>query len=88
MHGLWKTETRPSIRIVPGSTIAFADLPDRSIALDGYVLGPAIDASRRRVSLAHHGNCGRLATGAPGEQVRGAQGRGLAHPPPARGAAD
>jgi len=77
MHGRWKTETRPSIRIVPGSTIAFADLPDRSIALDGYVLGPAIDASRRRFSFDHHGNCVRLATGATCEQVRDALALGL-----------
>lgn len=45
-----------------GATISFADLPAHSVALDGYVQGPEIDAARRRFSFDHHAGCVRHAT--------------------------
>ena len=45
-----------------GATIPFDELPDRHVALDGYVQGPAIDAARRRYSFDHHAGCIRHAT--------------------------
>lgn len=50
------------IHIDRGATVAFAELPDHSVALDGYVQGPAIDAARRRFSFDHHAGCVRHAT--------------------------
>jgi len=58
-----------SIIIEPGKVIPFADLPPRSIALDGYVMGPAIDNAQQRYSFDHHGGCLRLATRATCAQV-------------------
>ena len=52
-----------------GTTVKFKDLPDNSIALDGYVQGPAIDAGRRRFSFDHHSECIRMVTAATCEQV-------------------
>lgn len=40
-----------------------------SIALDGFVQGPAIDTTGRRLSFDHHGGCLRLATSATCRQV-------------------
>ncbi len=45
-----------------GATIPFRDLPDRAIALDGYVQGPHIDQARARYSFDHHAGCVRHAT--------------------------
>ena len=50
------------VRISRGVTVAFAALAPHSIALDGYVQGPAIDAKHRRFSFDHHGDCVRHAT--------------------------
>ena len=43
-----------SVRILPGTTLAFDDLPPRSIALDGVVLGCRIDPLAYRFSFDHH----------------------------------
>jgi hypothetical protein len=55
-----------------GKIVPFAELPPKSIALDGYVQGPAIDAEGERLSFDHHANCIRHATRATCEQVRDA----------------
>lgn len=55
-----------------GKTLPFSRLPDRSVALDGYVLGPRIDAARERYSFDHHGGCVRHATRSTAEQVHDA----------------
>ncbi len=60
-----------------GVVRAFADLPDYSIALDGYVQGPAIDSARRCYSFDHHAGCVRHATRATCEQVLDALALGL-----------
>ncbi|MCE5247684.1 MAG: hypothetical protein ABFD84_13615 [Candidatus Polarisedimenticolia bacterium] len=44
-------------------------LPPRTIALDGAVAGPRIDAERERYSFDHHASCVRLATAATCRQV-------------------
>lgn len=46
-----------------------ADLPARSITLDGAVRGPAIDTANERYSFDHHDNCVRHATLSTCEQV-------------------
>ncbi|HNX20660.1 MAG TPA: hypothetical protein PKG80_10390, partial [Acidobacteriota bacterium] len=45
------------------------ELPPRTIALDGAVAGPRIDAERERYSFDHHASCVRLATAATCRQV-------------------
>ncbi len=60
------------IVIERGKTIAFEELPPRSVALDGYVLGPRIDAETERYSFDHHGDCVRHATRSTAEQVHDA----------------
>ncbi len=60
------------IVIERGRTVPFEALPPRSVALDGYVLGPCIDAERERYSFDHHGDCVRHATRATAEQVHDA----------------
>ncbi len=55
-----------------GRTVDFDALPDWSIAIDGYVQGPAIDNARHRYSFDHHRGCIRLITRASCEQVRDA----------------
>jgi hypothetical protein len=55
-----------------GKIVPLSDLPPRSIALDGYVQGPAIDADGERYSFDHHAGCVRHATRATAEQVRDA----------------
>ncbi|MDP3274229.1 MAG: hypothetical protein Q8Q09_03485 [Deltaproteobacteria bacterium] len=55
-----------------GRTVPFSALPPRSIALDGYVQGPAIDAEQERYSFDHHGGCVRHATRSTAEQVHDA----------------
>jgi hypothetical protein len=61
-----------------GKTVLFEDLPPRSVALDGYVLGPRIDAETERYSFDHHGDCVRHATRSTAEQVHDAIVLGLA----------
>lgn len=65
------------VRIDKGATIAFSALPDRHVALDGYVQGPAIDAARRRFSFDHHAGCVRHATLSTCEMVHDAISVGL-----------
>lgn len=46
-----------------------AELPCRSIALDGAVAGPLLDPVRQRYSFDHHAGCLRLVTSATCQQV-------------------
>ncbi|MBI5516145.1 MAG: hypothetical protein HY909_20340 [Deltaproteobacteria bacterium] len=55
-----------------GRTVPFQALPPSSIALDGYVQGPAIHAERESYSFDHHGRCVRHATRSTAEQVHDA----------------
>lgn len=55
--------------VIRGRTADFESLPPRSIALDGYVQGPAIDLEGQRFSFDHHANCLRLVTRATCQQV-------------------
>lgn len=55
----------------------FDELPARSIALDGAVQGPCIDAVRERYSFDHHAGCVRLLTSATCRQVFDAMLMGL-----------
>lgn len=57
------------IVIKRGETIPFEELPNNSLALDGYVQGPAIDVSGKRYSFDHHAGCLRLVTKATCAQV-------------------
>lgn len=52
-----------------GTTIDFHDLPPNSIALDGYVQGPAIDLNQNKFSFDHHVGCIRHVTAATCKQV-------------------
>lgn len=60
-----------------GKVELFEALPSCSIALDGYVQGPAIDVDRQRYSFDHHGDCIRLVTSATCVQVLDAIRMGL-----------
>src|SRR3989339_485822 len=62
--------TTLNISFSKGATVPFEKLPPISIALDGYVQGPAVDAVGRRFSFDHHAGSLRLATRATCEQVR------------------
>lgn len=57
------------IRVDRGKVAALADLPPRSIALDGYVQGPELDLENQRLSFDHHDRCLRLVTRATCQQV-------------------
>ncbi|MDX2129640.1 MAG: hypothetical protein SFU91_11465 [Chloroherpetonaceae bacterium] len=59
----------PKIIIERGRTIEFQELPNYSIALDGYVQGPWIDNKNNRYSFDHHDLCIRHATRSSCEQV-------------------
>jgi len=65
------------VLIERGRTIPFDSLPPRSVALDGYVLGPHIDPEHERYSFDHHGDCVRHATRSSAEQVHDALALGL-----------
>lgn len=60
-----------------GAVWSFDALPPKSIALDGFVQGPQIDAKQQRYSFDHHGGCVRHATRATCEQVYDALRLGL-----------
>lgn len=60
---------RFKIRFEYGRVWQFEELPDNSIALDGAVAGPQVDAARRRFSFDHHAGCVRLVTQSTCEQV-------------------
>jgi len=66
-----------NIVIERGRTVPFDDLPPRGVALDGYVLGPRIEAETERYSFDHHGDCVRHATRSTAEQVHDALVLGL-----------
>ncbi|EFC81113.1 hypothetical protein [Parafrankia sp. EUN1f] len=55
--------------VEPGVCVPLTDLPPFSIALDGYVQGPALDTDLHRFSFDHHGECLRLMTAATCRQV-------------------
>lgn len=57
------------LTIERGATLPFAQLPPKSIALDGYCQGPGIDAVLERFSFDHHDGCIRLVTSATCKQV-------------------
>lgn len=57
------------INFVFGQVSEFASLPANSIALDGAVQGPQIDAAARKFSFDHHAGCTRLVTLATCQQV-------------------
>lgn len=52
-----------------GATVPFEELPPRSLALDGYVQGPALDLVLQRFSFDHHDACVRMVTRATCQQV-------------------
>ena len=52
-----------------GAIVSLDSLPSGSIALDGYVQGPEIDAYNRRYSFDHHAGCVRMLTKATCAQV-------------------
>lgn len=57
------------INIRRGLVEHLANLAPKSIALDGYVQGPAIDVENERFSFDHHDGCVRLLTRATCQQV-------------------
>ena len=52
-----------------GQVVDFGALAPNTIALDGAVQGPQIDAASRRFSFDHHAGCTRLVTLATCQQV-------------------
>jgi hypothetical protein len=58
-----------NIVVARGVVVKFSDLPPHSIALDGYVQGPAIAIDTERFSFDHHDGCVRLLTRATCQQV-------------------
>lgn len=63
------TLLRPRIVIERGRIVPFEELPARSIALDGYCQGPAVDVENEKFSFDHHDKCVRLATRASCQQA-------------------
>lgn len=61
-----------------GKVVELKSLPSKSIAVDGYVSGPELDADNQRYSFDHHDRCVRLVTKASCEQVLEAIMLGLA----------
>ena len=58
-----------NIIVQRGMTLPFNQLPPYSLALDGYVQGPALDVENHRYSFDHHAGCLRLVTKATCAQV-------------------
>jgi hypothetical protein len=58
-----------SLVIERGKVEQFENLPDNSIALDGYVQGPGFDIERNRFSFDHHDKVNRQITRASCQQV-------------------
>lgn len=67
----------PRLVIERGRVVDFDELPANSLALDGYVQGPALDTDRRRFSFDHHDRCIRMVTRATCQQVMDAMLLGL-----------
>ncbi len=57
------------INFVFGQVLSFESLGGNTIALDGSVQGPAVDAASRKFSFDHHAGCIRLVTLATCQQV-------------------
>ena len=57
------------IIIQRGKTATLKSLPEYSIALDGFVQGPAIDDKGHRYSFDHHAGCSRFSTLSACEQA-------------------
>ena len=57
------------VEVSRGTVENLENLPPKSIALDGYVAGPAVDMDTERISFDHHGECVRLVTRATCQQV-------------------
>lgn len=51
-----------NIVIKRGAVVSFADLPNYSICVDGFVAGPAIDSENHKFSFDHHAGCIRFCT--------------------------
>ena len=58
-----------NVHISRGAVVPFDELAPKSIALDGYCQGPAIDVAGERFSFDHHDKCVRHATRATCQQV-------------------
>lgn len=58
-----------NIVVSRGSVVSLADLPRKSIALDGYVRGPIVNVEEEKYSFDHHDGCVRLVTSATCMQV-------------------
>ena len=58
-----------NIVVSRGSVVSLADLPRKSIALDGYVRGPIVNVEEEKYSFDHHDGCVRLVTSATCVQV-------------------
>lgn len=58
-----------NIVVSRGSVVSLADLPRKSIALDGYVRGPIVNVEEEKYSFDHHDGCIRLVTSATCVQV-------------------
>ena len=63
------TNTITDVVVSRGATVPFAEMPAKSIALDGYCQGPAVDIEGERFSFDHHAGCIRLFTRATCQQV-------------------
>jgi len=57
------------IKIQRGKILDLNELPEYSIALDGFVQGPVVDTDHHRYSFDHHSNCLRYCTTATCTQV-------------------
>lgn len=57
------------IVIERGKIVTLKSLPEYSIALDGFVQGPAIDSENHRYSFDHHAGCSRFSTLSACEQA-------------------
>lgn len=58
-----------NIIVERGATKPLAQLPPKSIALDGYVQGPEVDLDNQRFSFDHHDKCIRTFTRSTCQQV-------------------
>lgn len=64
-----ENELRDNLIIERGKTEQFDNLPQNSIALDGYVQGPSFDLEKKRFSFDHHDKVSRQITRASCQQI-------------------
>jgi hypothetical protein len=64
-----KQKPRGNLIIERGKIEQFDNLPEKSVALDGYVQGPGFDLEKSRFSLDHHDKVNRMITKATCQQV-------------------